>query len=45
MTKPPEGMKEFERAMRGLSQVPKKELDREIAKATKKKALKRKKKS
>lgn len=42
MTKKPEGLPEFQSLLTKLAQVPKKELDRELAKQ-KKKAVKRKK--
>jgi len=42
MSKKPKGLPEFSRLLRGLAQVPKKELDRAVAKRAKK-AAKRKK--
>jgi hypothetical protein len=44
MARKPEGLPEFEKLLRPLSKVPKRELDREVEKH-KKRAVKRKKKS
>lgn len=44
MTRKPEGLDQFERLLKPLSQVPKRELDREVLKR-KKRAVKRKKRA
>lgn len=44
MSKKPEGIEEFERLLRPLAQVPKKELDREVAKRKKRATKKAKRK-
>lgn len=43
MSKKPDGLGEFQALLGKLAKVPKKELDREVAKAAKKRAAKRKK--
>jgi hypothetical protein len=45
MVKKPEGHDQFQKLLGKLAQVPKKELDAEVAKDARKKAAKRKKKS